>query len=42
MHTQADISASKDNLSFNPKVSLEQGIKSYIPEIKRFHGTENL
>jgi len=42
MHTQADISTSKDNLGFDPKVSLEQGIKSYIPEIKRLHGTENL
>jgi ADP-L-glycero-D-manno-heptose 6-epimerase len=42
MHTQADISASKNNLGFDPKVSLEQGIKSYIPEIKRLHGTENL
>jgi ADP-L-glycero-D-manno-heptose 6-epimerase len=40
MHTQADISTSKDNLSFEPKVSLEQGIKSYIPEIKRLHGTK--
>ena len=40
MHTQANISASKDNLGFEPKVSLEQGIKSYIPEIKRLHGTE--
>jgi ADP-L-glycero-D-manno-heptose 6-epimerase len=39
-HTQANISASRDNLSFEPKVSLEQGIKSYIPEIKRLHGTE--
>jgi ADP-L-glycero-D-manno-heptose 6-epimerase len=40
MHTQANISSSKDNLGFEPKVSLEQGIKSYIPEIKRLHGTE--
>jgi len=40
MHTQANISTSKDNLGFEPKVSLEQGIKSYIPEIKRLHGTE--
>jgi ADP-L-glycero-D-manno-heptose 6-epimerase len=40
MHTQANISTSKDNLGFKPKVSLEQGIKSYIPEIKRLHGTE--
>jgi len=40
INTQANISTSKDNLSFEPKVSLEQGIKSYIPEIKRLHGTE--
>ena len=40
MNTQANISTSKDNLGFEPKVSLEQGIKSYIPEIKRLHGTE--
>jgi ADP-L-glycero-D-manno-heptose 6-epimerase len=40
MHTQANISSSHNNLGFAPKVSLEQGIKSYIPEIKRLHGTE--
>ena len=40
MHTQANISTSKVNLGFEPKVSLEQGIKSYIPEIKRLYGTE--
>ena len=40
IHTQANISTSKDKLGFEPKVSLEQGIKSYIPEIKRLHGTE--
>ena len=40
IHTQANISTSKDNLGFEPKVSLEQGIKSYIPEIKLLHGTE--
>ena len=39
-HTQANISSSKNNLGFEPKVSLEQGIKSYIPEIKRLHGAE--
>ena len=39
-HTQANISTSKDNLGFEPKVLLEQGIKSYITEIKRLHGTE--
>ena len=40
MHTQANIGASIDNLGFEPKVTLEQGIKSYIPEIKRVHKTE--
>jgi ADP-L-glycero-D-manno-heptose 6-epimerase len=40
VHTQANISTSKTNLGFEPKVSLEQGIKSFIPEIKRLHGTE--
>ena len=40
IHTQANISTSKDNLGFEPKISLEQGIKSYIAEIKRLHGTE--
>lgn len=39
-HTQANINSSQNNLGFTPKVSLEQGIKSYIPEIKRLHGTE--
>ncbi len=42
MHTQANINTSKDNLDFEPKVSLEQGIKSYISEIKRLHETEIL
>ena len=40
MHTQADISSSQANLGFEPIVSLEQGIKAYIPEIKRLHGTD--
>ncbi|MDC3262011.1 ADP-glyceromanno-heptose 6-epimerase [Candidatus Pseudothioglobus singularis] len=40
MHTQADIRASKSNLGFDPVVSLEEGIKTYIPEIKRLHGTD--
>jgi ADP-L-glycero-D-manno-heptose 6-epimerase len=40
MHTQANIESSKDNLGFLPQVSLEQGIKAYIPEIKRLHRTE--
>jgi ADP-L-glycero-D-manno-heptose 6-epimerase len=40
LHTQADISISKNNLDFTPKLSLEQGIKSYIPEIKHLHKVE--
>jgi ADP-L-glycero-D-manno-heptose 6-epimerase len=39
-HTQADICASKANLGFDPVISLEEGIKAYIPEIKRLHGTD--
>lgn len=37
MHTQADISLTKSNLKFEPKISLEKGIKSYIPEIIKLH-----
>ena len=40
MHTQADISNSQVNLNFKPKISLEKGINSYIPEIKRLHGED--
>ena len=40
MHTQADISNSQVNLNFEPKISLEKGINSYIPEIKRLHGED--
>jgi ADP-L-glycero-D-manno-heptose 6-epimerase len=39
-HTQADISSSRENLSFEPKISLEEGIKDYMPEIKRLHGED--
>ena len=35
MHTQADITSSMKYLDFHPKVTLEEGINSYIPEIKR-------
>jgi len=38
MHTQADISTSQVNLGFEPIVSLEEGIKAYISDIKRLHG----
>lgn len=40
IHTQANISSAKNNLGFNPNVSLEQGINYYLPEIKRLFGTE--
>jgi len=39
-HTQADISSTRENLGFEPKISLEEGIKDYIPEIKRLHGED--
>ena len=39
-HTQADITQSKEILNFTPEFSLEQGIKAYIPEIKRLHGQD--
>jgi len=38
-HTQADMSSSKKNLGFEVKFTLEEGIKNYIPEIKRLHGS---
>jgi len=37
MHTKADITNSKKYLGFEPKFSLESGIKAYIPEIKSLH-----
>jgi ADP-L-glycero-D-manno-heptose 6-epimerase len=42
MNTKADISSTKENLGFEPKFSLEKGIKAYIPEILRLHGTDIL
>ncbi len=36
--TEADISLSEEFLEYEPKFSLEEGIKSYIKEIKRIHG----
>ena len=41
MHTQADISSSEKNLNYKPKFSLEEGIKAYLPEIKRLHRNKN-
>jgi ADP-L-glycero-D-manno-heptose 6-epimerase len=40
MHTQADISSTNKNLDFEPKYSLDQGIKTYIPEILRLHNSD--
>jgi len=40
MDTQADISNTQKNLDFEPRFSLEEGIKSYIPEILRIHGDD--
>ena len=34
-HTQADIKSSNKFLNFNPSITLEEGIRKYIPEIKR-------
>ena len=34
-HTEADITETKNSLGYLPKFSLEEGIKSYIDEIKR-------
>ena len=41
MHTQANIDSSIDSFGFAPTFSLEEGIKSYIPEIMRLHGSSN-
>jgi ADP-L-glycero-D-manno-heptose 6-epimerase len=41
MNTNADILSTVENLSFKPIFSLEKGIKAYIPEILRLHGTDN-
>ncbi len=38
--TQADIEPTKEFLGYEPKVTLEEGIKRYIPEIKRIFEEE--
>lgn len=38
--TEADISLSREFLEYEPKFSLEDGIKAYIPEIKRIFEKE--
>ncbi len=39
MHTQADISSTYKYLDFDPRISLEEGITNYIPEIKKSYNT---
>ncbi len=39
-HTQADISQTTEDLGFLPAITLEEGIRSYIPEIKRIFAEE--
>ncbi len=36
--TEANIESSREFLGYEPKFSLEEGIKAYIDEIKRIHG----
>jgi len=38
--TQANIETTKENLGYEPKYSMEDGIKAYVPEIKRLYETE--
>ena len=40
MHTQADISTSKEYIGYVPEWELEEGIKDYIEEIKYLYETE--
>jgi ADP-L-glycero-D-manno-heptose 6-epimerase len=38
--TQANIETTKENLGYEPKFSMEDGIIAYIPEIKRLFDEE--
>ena len=40
MHTEADIQTTCAELGYAPNVSLEEGIKAYVPEIKRIYESE--
>lgn len=40
MHTEADISKTKEDLKYQPNFSLEDGIKAYIPYIKEIYENE--
>lgn len=39
-HTQADITKTQKEFGYEPKFSLEDGIKAYLPEIKRIYESE--
>ena len=39
-HTEADIESTKTMLNYAPRFSLEEGIKAYVPEIKRLYEVE--
>jgi len=38
--TQANIKTTQQNLGYEPSFSMEEGIKTYIPEIKRLFEAE--
>lgn len=38
--TEANIESTKENLNYDPKYTMEDGIKAYIPEIKRLFKVE--
>ena len=40
MHTQADISTSRESLGYEPEWELEDGIKDYIEDIKNTYNEE--
>ena len=42
MDTEANIESSKINLKFSPNFSLEDGIKDYLTDIRKLHGTSNI
>jgi len=39
-HTEADVSSIKEALGYTPAYEMEDGIKAYVPEIKRIYETE--
>lgn len=40
MHTEADIQATREELGYAPSVSLEEGIRAYVPEIRHIYESE--